>query len=79
MAGTLARFRVADRDEAVARYREWFLSQPKLVERAWRELQGKVLCCWCKPATCHGDVIAEIIDGPPVSPDWSFLEEDPAC
>ena len=50
MPGTLARFRVATRDEAVARFREWFLSQPALVERARRELKGKVLGCWCKPA-----------------------------
>ena len=33
--------------------------------RARRELKGKVLGCWCKPASCHGDVIAEIIDAEP--------------
>ena len=66
MPGTLAKWRVASRDEAVARFREWFLSQPALVERARRELKGKVLGCWCKPASCHGDVIAEIIDAEPV-------------
>jgi hypothetical protein len=62
MAGTLAKFKVANRAEAIARFREWFLSQPELVARARRELRGKVLGCWCKPAACHGDVIAEIID-----------------
>ena len=61
--GTLAKFKVANRAEAIARFREWFLGQPALVERARRELRGKVLGCWCKPATCHGDVIAEIVDG----------------
>jgi hypothetical protein len=63
MGGTLAKFNVANRAEAIARFREWFLAQPELVERARRELRGKVLGCWCKPATCHGDVIAEIVDG----------------
>lgn len=62
MAGTLAKFKVANRAEAIARFQEWFLSQPELVARARRELRGKVLGCWCKPAACHGDVIAEIID-----------------
>jgi len=57
-----ARFSVASRDEAVARFREWFLSQPNLVARARRELKGKTLGCWCKPAACHGDVIAEVVD-----------------
>lgn len=60
---TLARFRVESREEAVSRYREWFLAQPVLVDRARRELKDKVLACWCKPASCHGDVLAEILDG----------------
>jgi hypothetical protein len=61
--GTLAQFQVANRAEAIDRFREWFLAQPQLVERARHELKDRVLGCWCKPATCHGDVIAEIIDG----------------
>ena len=60
--GTLACFRVATREDAVAKFREWFLAQPELVARARRELKGKVLGCWCKPAACHGDVIAQIVD-----------------
>lgn len=62
MPGTLAKFRVASRDEAISRFREWFLAQPELVARAKRELKGKVLGCWCKPASCHGDVIAEVVN-----------------
>jgi len=62
LPSTLAKFRVSTREEAVSRYREWFLAQPELVARAKRELRGKVLGCWCKPASCHGDVIAEIVD-----------------
>ena len=59
---TLAKFRVASREEAIARFREWFLGQPDLIARARQELKDKILGCWCKPAACHGDVIAEIID-----------------
>ena len=48
------------RAEVIAKFREWFLSQPQMVERAKRELRGKVLGCWCSPQTCHGDVLSEM-------------------
>ena len=47
------------RDEVIAKYREWLLAQPALVE-ALPELSGKVLGCWCAPQACHGDVLAEL-------------------
>lgn len=48
------------RGRVIAKYREWLLSQPELVERARAELRGKVLGCWCAPRPCHGDVLAEV-------------------
>jgi hypothetical protein len=30
--------------------------------RAVLALHGKTLVCWCKPAPCHGDIMAEWID-----------------
>jgi len=51
------------REEVIEKYREWLLDRPELVEMAERELKGKVLGCWCKPAPCHGDVLASIVDG----------------
>jgi len=59
LEGTSARFRVRTRDEAVEAYREWIKTQPKLLEDL-HELKGKVLACWCKPASCHGDVLLEL-------------------
>jgi hypothetical protein len=50
----------AERRRVVAEYREWLLAQPELVERAKRELKGKVLGCYCAPKLCHGDVLAEV-------------------
>lgn len=50
------------REEVIGKFREWLLAQPELVQRAKKELKGKVLGCWCKPDLCHGDVIAEIVD-----------------
>jgi hypothetical protein len=61
--GTLAQFRVATRAECIAAYERWIRAQPELMEAARRELRGKVLGCWCKPAACHGDVLAAIADG----------------
>jgi hypothetical protein len=60
--GALAAFRVNSRDEAVERYREWIINNPKLMADL-HELKDKVLGCWCKPARCHGDILAELADG----------------
>lgn len=57
---TIAKYKVKDRDEAVNKYREWLMAQPELVNKAKRELKGKILGCWCSPQACHGDVLAEV-------------------
>ncbi len=51
------------RKQAIALYREYLLTRPDLVAAAKVELLDKVLGCWCKPALCHGDVLAEIANG----------------
>lgn len=58
-SGTQAKFVVKSRDEAVAKYREWILTQPHLLKDL-HELKGKVLACWCAPLSCHGDVLSEL-------------------
>lgn len=57
--------RDGDRATVLAKYRKWLMAHPALIERARRELRGKVLGCFCKPLACHGDVLAEIIDSEP--------------
>lgn len=64
--GTKAKEKVNSVEEAVAKYREYLMSQPKLLRRL-PELKGKILGCWCKTkknpnALCHGDVLAELAD-----------------
>lgn len=49
-----------DRNEVIAKYKKWILSQPALIRKAKEELRGKILGCWCSPQACHGDVLAEI-------------------
>lgn len=57
--GTLAQFRVANREEAIGAYEKWIQEQPELMA-SLSELKGKVLGCWCKPKSCHGDVLARL-------------------
>ncbi len=57
---TLAQYIVDTREEAIAKYREHILNSPELLE-ALDELEGKVLGCWCKPKSCHGDVLLELL------------------
>lgn len=45
-----------DRDQVIAKYREWIMGQPQKIAHARQVLRGKVLGCWCAPKACHGDV-----------------------
>lgn len=60
-AGTKAHYIVSSREEAIRKYREWILQQPELLA-SLPELKGKVLGCWCKPQSCHGDVLVELVN-----------------
>lgn len=57
--------RDGERGECVELFRRWFYSEEG---REMRELvdarikKGDRLGCFCKPAACHGDVIAEYIN-----------------
>lgn len=56
--------KVATREEAIAKYRTWFLEQLKSPEfyQKVQALRGKTLGCFCKPLPCHGDVIVEYLE-----------------
>lgn len=53
--------RDGDRAEVIEKYRKWILTQPRLLGKI-KTLKGKTLGCWCSPAACHGDVLAELAD-----------------
>lgn len=59
--GTIAKYRVATRKEALTRYEKYLLDSPELME-SLHELKGKVLVCWCKPKACHGDILKKYVD-----------------
>lgn len=51
-----AKFIVDTRDESIAYHVCWILAQPWLLADL-EELKGKILGCFCKPRTCHGDIL----------------------
>lgn len=52
------------RKDAINAYREWVLyaEDAQELRDQIHTLKGKTLGCWCKPKTCHGDILVEIID-----------------
>lgn len=61
--GTLAEEVVDSRSEAVKKYEEYLLSNDELMS-SLSELKGKILGCWCKPKSCHGDILLKYANGP---------------
>lgn len=69
--GTMAKFKVATREEAVEKYREYALNNEEIMS-SLGELKGKVLGCWCakkgglttsdKPFVCHGQVLIQLLE-----------------
>ena len=57
--------RDGSRAEVIEKCRKYLVeriaSDPKFRERV-RDLHGKTLTCFCKPAPCHGDLLAEAAD-----------------
>lgn len=61
--GTLAEHVVGSRSEAIKKYEEHLLANEELM-RSLPELKGKILGCWCKPKSCHGDILLKYANGP---------------
>jgi len=53
--------RDGNRQEVIAKYKDWFYSRPDVMFTASLVLLGKTLVCHCAPLPCHGDVIAEYL------------------
>lgn len=53
------------RGETLENYKKYFKDRlekdPEFKERIM-SLKGKRIGCWCKPAPCHGDIIAEYLN-----------------
>lgn len=59
--------RDGNRDAVLVRYRRYLDQRLASGDiefiRRLHALRGKVLVCFCKPLACHGDVIAEYLNG----------------
>lgn len=49
-----------NREEVIEKYKKYLETKPELMERAKKELKGKILGCFCAPQPCHGDILAQI-------------------
>lgn len=59
---TKAEFIVSTREEAINSYKTWItIGEGQHLLKDLHELKGKTLGCWCKPKTCHGDILVELI------------------
>jgi hypothetical protein len=61
--GTLAKYVVGSREEAIAKFEEYLLANENLMEIIG-ELRGKTLGCFCKPTSCHGDILLKYANAP---------------
>lgn len=61
ISGTLAKFRVTTRLEAIQAYEKWITEgEGQHLLKDLHELKGKTLGCWCSPLPCHGDVLLRL-------------------
>lgn len=60
---TKAQFQVKTREEAIESYRKWITEgEGQYLLKDLHELKDKTLGCWCRPKSCHGDVLAELVE-----------------
>lgn len=51
-----------NREKVLALYEQYLDKNPRIMEKAKRELSGKNLLCYCKPLPCHGDILIRRIN-----------------
>lgn len=68
--------RESDRASVLEEYRQYLATRPDLVQKAFKELRGKTLGCWCAPKMCHADVLAGIANADSIE-FWTGLDRTP--
>jgi hypothetical protein len=60
---TIAKYKVNTREESIEAFRKWITEGEGMhLLNDLHELDGKILGCWCKPKSCHGDVLIELVE-----------------
>lgn len=68
-----------DRAEVIDQYRKYFIEKiatDSAFKKGILGLRGLRLACHCKPEACHGDIIAEYLDGPESLRDEESLQDN---
>ncbi len=53
-----AKWIVSSRSEAISKYKDWITTgEGSYLLNDLIELEGMRLGCWCKPKSCHGDIL----------------------
>lgn len=60
---TLAQFKVENKAEAIAAFRDMVRADPEFQNEIVLALSGKDLVCFCAPRPCHADILLEIANG----------------
>lgn len=61
--GTRADFILPTRFEAIEAYGKWITEgDGRHLLKDLHELKGKILGCWCKPQSCHGDILKDLVN-----------------
>jgi len=70
--GTLAQYKVSSREEAISKYESYFKESYNNNDEFKRTIDEIYNCylegnkvylgCWCKPSSCHGDIIKKFIE-----------------
>lgn len=60
---TKAEYRVSTREESIDKFRAYITEgEGKHLLNNLDELEGKTLGCYCKPLSCHGDILLELVN-----------------
>jgi hypothetical protein len=60
---TKAIHKVDTREDAIKSYEEWITNgEGSYLLKDLHELKGKILGCYCKPKSCHGDILVKLVN-----------------
>ena len=61
LSDTQAKYKVSSRKESIEKYKEYLLiGDGSHLLNDLDELKGKKLGCYCKPKSCHGDILSTL-------------------
>lgn len=60
---SIAKYKVSSRKEAIESFERYItMGEGKHLLQDLHELEGKTLGCFCKPQSCHGDILVRLVN-----------------